>query len=341
MQSNIFKATNEGKGLILLPHDNSEHPIVGACISPRENALDTIQLPGSTLPDWVSEAREAADYDDTLDKVSPPKITNTTGILRPIELQAYGGYNLKVNGEVCPVHPTQGILRNEGKLPPRLYRLVVHEYRGNPLSSFPPLTGGYTTNCCGWLAGLAEITAPEYYIWYKHRYSTDQNVNDWVTWYFGNNMNTSTPHETIPTWVHVGSPVKLWYGPYHKEGPYRDGQPSISASNYIRHTYFTELEYIDDTITASSTISTSDYTPTYDNGVMLWMHSGTLNTGTMYTKDTTATYHLGTHKLTDTLKRDTSKGFMTCTSKGLVVTNELRRNFLRISPTVFKHTGGY
>lgn len=385
MQSNIFKATNEGKGLILLPHDNGEHPIVGACISPRENALDTIQLPGSTLPDWVADARTAANYDSTLDTMLPPDITHEstqTFALRPYEVEAFGGYNLKVNGVVCPMHFTQGILRNNGKCLQTLKQrtVTVDTYSFHPeylatkgywYAEARASSSGAITNtkknlfyalakiipeCDAISFGYEEITLPDQdvrtYIddslvvvkvpvepnthvvptTFKHRYYV---ASYWYTYNLARVQNSIIAANQVQFETNGDVSSLMPRRSLRPNSNYNRYHIRYDAKYYISLYHFTD-EYEDISATKSYQISNLKTTP--NSATLLHINSGLLNTGVDYGSTGSTT---GIVSYTDTLKRDTTKGFMVGTNKAVVVTNELRRNFLRVSPTVFSHKGGF
>lgn len=323
--TDIYSLVNKGKGIILFPSDVRNHPTVGLTIAPYVPALDCIEINGGTLPDWVVAARAEAAYDDTCDKTSPPTVTAQTGTIRSIELEAFGGYCLKVGSTVCPLHPTQGIFRKNGQMQGRLYTLTrKYIYSTDATATF---TQDATARSNAWCV-VADFTP----VPVSNSYPLVKRV---PSKYFGGYVKDLYVGDDIEAAI-VNSTGGKFKASVFNNAPY-----AFKANESVRYklisTTISPISYT--TNTATSYSYSFPGALNYSKSNVLYISPDCINPN--FSSTGASTQHGGIHSIADGTTRCTAAGFMTGTNKGLVVTSELRRNFLRISPTVFKHIGGY
>lgn len=356
MITNLFKMVNKGKGIIFNPVDSSNHPIVGGCLSPRVPAIDCIETEGSTLPDWVTQAREEADYDDSYDKMSPPQV-------RDID-HAYGGYSLKLNGIVCSLKSTLGMFRSKGKT-----RMLQRNYTMTPVGLvnsphyYPYGQTAVHSKCpmCGKNFAYGEAIFDKFYFYSGSSYYNDgyvdretfESIDVPLSAYYAHLGPSDAGLDMAPNRLYVAYSTNGYYNITDENGVKRQAYKVHYTGSFVnmtmQHKYRTtytdaytkkhvaQLGVDHDTLDISDTVSRKDYIVTDDN--ILYIAPTLLTSGTK--RATTGTQSAGVHTYTSDIVRDTTSGFMVGTNKGLVINQELRRNFLRISPTVFKHEGEF
>lgn len=324
MITNLFKTVNKGKGIIFNPVDNYSHPIVGGCLSPRVPALDCITSSGT--PSWVTTARTAANYDATVDATNPPSIATATTVS---SLKNFGGFCLRVNNVVCSLHPTLGIFRNLGKLFRSVFNYTKTEKQSYGRSGSTTISPIITTPV------RLHSRYTSYDNW-SHSNPKEMIYLVWELYYYTNRPPLGTAGNRM-FMTKSGSNYNFAMDNYDS-----NNNTHYLLTNSTSYTCMIKVNQI--TTTETDTIITPDISQTLGNYVTaednaLYIKPDLVTSGITHT--TSGTKRTGVYKLTDALYRDTEHGFFVATDKGMVVHNELRRNFLRVSPTVFKHTGGF